>query len=118
MTRNTAVAALAVAIGIFWGSTGSALAQSRAEQNAQAVNQDLTDLGNAQLQLEFGNARVQADENARQRALHSPTQTVIGPALRDYDHVDENLSTGEPLLFDDHKDVRHDTDNKDLSSPE
>lgn len=118
MTRNTTIAALAIAVGVWWCAVGPATAQSRADENALTVDQDLNDLSNAQLQMEQGNAQVQADENAREQALRIPEQTAAVPVLRDRDDVHENLWTGEPALFDDHHDVRHDPDEVDLSSPE
>lgn len=118
MTRHKALTAVALAIGISGAAAGAALAQSRADENALTVNQDLNDLSNAQLDMERGNAQVQVDEDARQRALHIPEQTARVPELQDRDDVHENLSSGEPTLFDDHKDVRHDPDDRDVGSPE
>lgn len=92
-----------------------ARAQSRTEQSTNGLYRNLDDLGDAQLRMQYGNAQVEADENARQRALALPEQTATAPGLQSDDRAreDENLNAGEPLLFDDHKDVRHDTEDLD-----
>jgi type II secretory pathway pseudopilin PulG len=105
--------AVALAAGLALACTATAIpagAQTRSAKTVQSVDQALSDLNSATTQMRLGNAQVQADENTRLRSLRLPEQTATMPEPEHRDRVHENLSTGEPALFDDHKDVRHDTD--------
>lgn len=78
----------------------------------------MNELNSAQIEIQLGNAQVQADENARLQSLRIPEQTATAPGLARGNAVHEDLSTGEPRLFDDHKDVSHDTNDLQRNSEE
>jgi hypothetical protein len=118
MMRHVLVIATGLAIGVAAAFGPSAVAQSRAQLNEQFIDQDLYNLDDVQLEMQRGNEQIQADEIARQRMLRVPEQATAAPVSSNRDRVRENPSSSEPALFDDHKDVRHDTDDRQRNSAE